>query len=141
MGQGQSNTGAATNPTQRRRRGSNPESAAANRNAVEAQQPTNTGDGDSVMRSQLEGARKNGFAYQQRLEQERLERERLERERLERERLERERRTAEQERAALAATQGRVGPHNLSIRNAGLIPKRRTHKYKSRKNRSRKLRK
>jgi hypothetical protein len=93
------------------------------------------------MNLQLAGARKHGREYLQRLERERLVRERLAREQEEREQEERKRRTAEQERAALAATQGRVGPHNLSIRNAGLIPTRRTHKYKSRKNRSRKLRK
>jgi hypothetical protein len=139
MGQGQSNTGAATTSTQIRRRGSYPELAAANLRAVKARQPTNTGD--SVMRSQLERAKKNGLEYQQRLEQERLARERLAREQEEQERLARERRTAKQERAALEATQGRVGTE-FTTRNAGLIPPtRRTHKYKSRKNRSRKLRK
>jgi hypothetical protein len=138
MGQGQSNTGAARILAQRRRRGSNPESADANRRAVKAQQPTT--NGGSVMSLQLARARRNGLEYQQRLEGERLERERLEREQEERERLAKERRTAEQERADLAATQGSVG-NEFTTRNAGLIPKRRTHKYKSRKNRSRKLRK
>jgi len=137
MGQGQSNTGAAPIPApQRRRRGSNPELADANRRAVEEQQPT----GVSVMSLQLAGARKNGLEYQQRLVRERLERERLEWEQEERKRLAEKRRTAEQERAALAATQGNVGTE-FTRRNEGLIPKRRTHKYKSRKNRSRKLRK
>jgi len=137
MGQGQSNTGAAPSPAQRRRRrGSYP--GLANPPAAEAQQPTTTGG--SVMNLQLAGARQNGLKYQQRLEQERLVRERLAREQEEQERLARERRTAEQERAALAAKQGRVG-NEFTTRNAGLIPKRRTHKYKSRKNRSRKLRK